>query len=702
MYISKLNLVNYRNFSNARLLFQKGINTIIGENGSGKTNLFRSIRLLLDDYMIRSAYRLDATDFHRGLGRWEGHWIIISLEFKEISKDESVQALFCHGTGIINDNEDIEKATYNLIFRPKKDIRIRLSELSDGDRDGLKEIQDSVTIDNYETIFTGKSEADFYDKDCYKKIVGDFENVLFNKETEFPEIGIELPKVLSISKEISFTFVQALRDVISEFHNNKTNPLLSLLKSKSGDINATAFQAISDSVKQLNTSIEALDDVKKIQTDIQNTIKDAAGEAYAPASLSIKSDLSDEANKLFQSLKLFVGEAGKDYEGPIHELSLGGANLIFLTLKLLEFKYQKAKQSIANFLLIEEPEAHIHTHIQKTLFDRLRYDNTQIIYSTHSTHISEVSNVKNVNILSREHDQCKAYQPHTGLTEEETGNVQRYLDAVRSNLLFAKSVILVEGDAEEILIPILIKKVMGVSLDELGISLINIRSTGFQNVAVLFHNDRIQKKCSIITDWDQSIIDTTPLPSDSEDISACKKKYAASQNSGSERKTRLEGTFNDNPWVSLFFASHTFEVDFIKAGNANTVIQILPVVYKSGKTIDKSKIELQSDDIGKYGKRILTIANQEGKGWFAVLLGKKIDPNITIPEYILKAISFVLSDVSNKVWFNILSYRLNYIKGENREISLDIYEKFERRLGDFRKGQIQFDDMKKEMLTSFS
>ena len=70
---------------------------------------------------------------------------------------------------------------------------------------------------------------------------------------------------------------------------------------------------------------------------------------------------------------------------------------------------------------------------------------------------------------------------------EQVGNIQRYLDAVRSNLLFAKSVVLVEGDAEEILIPILVKKVLGVSLDELGISLINIRSTGFKNVAVLFH-----------------------------------------------------------------------------------------------------------------------------------------------------------------------------------------------------------------------
>ena len=75
----------------------------------------------------------------------------------------------------------------------------------------------------------------------------------------------------------------------------------------------------------------------------------------------------------------------------------------------------------------------------------------------------------------------------------------------RANLLFSKGVILVEGDAEEILIPIIIKNVLGISLDELGISLINIRSTGFKNVAQIFHDNRVKRKCAIITDLDKSI-----------------------------------------------------------------------------------------------------------------------------------------------------------------------------------------------------
>ena len=99
MHIAKLTLVNYRNFASADLMFTKGVNTIIGENGSGKTNLFRAIRLLLDDSMSRSASRLEEADFHRGLDNWRGHWIIISLEFDEVGPDEAIQALFLHGSG---------------------------------------------------------------------------------------------------------------------------------------------------------------------------------------------------------------------------------------------------------------------------------------------------------------------------------------------------------------------------------------------------------------------------------------------------------------------------------------------------------------------------------------------------------------------------------------------------------------------------
>lgn len=659
MHISKFTAVNYRNFLSTSLCFNKGVNTIIGENGSGKTNLFRAIRLLLDDTMVRSAFRLEESDFHRGLDDWRGHWIIISLEFEDIGPDEAIQALFLHGTGVVA-GAPIGKATYNLIFRPKKELRLKFAALTNGNFAGLAAIRQDIKISDYETLITGRSTADFSNGKVYKEIAGDFENCIFGDETDDARIGSRVPGFLSVAKEVSFTFIQALRDVVSEFHNNRTNPLLTLLKSKSGEIPEATIAPIVAKVKDLNSAIEALEDVQAVRSDIRSTIKDAAGETYSPSSLSIKSDLSEEADKLFQSLKLFVGESEEGYEGAIHELSLGGANLIFLTLKLLEFKYQKAHQSIANFLLIEEPEAHIHTHIQKTLFDRIAYTDTQIIYSTHSTHISEVSNIQSVNVLGRVGRTCEAYQPASGLTSDQVRGVQRYLDAIRSNLLFAKSVVLVEGDAEEILVPALFKNVLGVSLDELGVSLVNVRSTGFKNVAVLFHNERIRKRCSIITDFDEAFIDTTHVAGETAAEAKFKDKCRGSEEAGAVRKIDLDAFIVGNPWLSIHYAQHTFEVDFISSGNAACVALLVDDVYKDAATITKASVELMSGDKTKYGRRVLKMAANQGKGWFAILLANNISHKATLPVYIKNAIFFARPKLSIELFFNIYSYRLQH------------------------------------------
>jgi len=659
MHISRVQLVNYRNFERANFHFNKGINTIIGENGSGKTNLFRAMRLMLDDDFLRWAYRLEEGDFHRGLGNWRGHWIIISIEFAEVSQEEAIQALFLHGTGVI-ENDAVARATYNLIFRPNAATRTLLSQLAEGDHVGLAGILNTITLDDYETVFTGKSTADFSDPAVYQALVGDFATVQFPEELHPASLGGRVPGIMSVSKEVCFTFVQALRDVVSEFQGQRTNPLLTLLRSKSGEIDPAALAPITERVKALNNEIEALPDVGEIRADIRQTIRDAAGETYSPASLAVRSAVPDEADRLFQSLKLFVGETDDDYEGAINELSLGGANLIYLTLKLLEFKYQKAKQACANFLVIEEPEAHIHTHIQKTLFDRLSYPDTQVIYSTHSTQISEVSNVENVNILGRSGSRCEAFRPSAGLDEPEIRSIQRYLDAVRSNLLFAKSVILVEGDAEEILVPVLVKEVLGVSLDELGVSLINIRSTGFENVAVLFHELRIRRRCAIVTDLDATFFNTEPVEDDTKAMKAAKEKALGAQAAGVARRARLTAFKGGNDWVSVHYAPRTFEVDFVAAGNSELAVSVLNSVYKDNATIVAATAELRSNDPAVFGRRILAMAEYAGKGWLAIQMAKQVSSSTRIPDYLVEAIFSAHRPIGRAVLANMIEYRLNF------------------------------------------
>lgn len=695
MFISNVSIINYKSFRNTKFSFKEGINTIIGENGSGKTNLFRAIRLLLDDNLLRMSYKLNENDFNRHLGPFQGHWIIISIEFSDLSPDEEIQSLFIHGTGDAT-QETLTQATYTLLFRPKPDVRLRLSDLAEGDTEGMNAILNEISIDDYETKFTGKSTVDFNDENVYKDIVGDFENVKFRFPDDASKIGILVPHQLSISREISFTFIQALRDVVSDFHNNRTNPLLTLLKAKSEDIDENDYANISEKVRELNESIEQLPDVLDITKNIAQTIKETVGETYSPSSLSIQSSLSDEANKLLQSLKLFIGEPGEDHEGGIHELSLGGANLIYLTLKLLEFKYQKANETFANFLLIEEPEAHIHTHIQKTLFDKLDYGDTQIIYSTHSTQISEVSNLSNINVLSKKSNYAVAYQPATGLDEKRVVKLERYLDAIRTNLLFAKGVILVEGDAEEILIPSLIRKVLGFSIDEIGVSIINIRSTGFENVADIFHDDRIQRNCAILTDLDTSTTGVAIQEGDSDAIIKYKTKCHNSERKGRERQVSITAYIDGNRWLEAFYAHHTFEVDFLMRNASEIFEDIVEQVYSDPATIALAKEELASEDVAIAGKRILTMAKQEGKGWFAILLGNNIDFNTAIPNYILKAVQFATPKMSREIIMGIFNYRMKVqlMGGEKLD-----FEAFKINLNRYRKAEIELPEIIDEFET---
>ncbi|GAL81913.1 predicted ATP-dependent endonuclease of the OLD family [Algibacter lectus] len=309
-------------------------------------------------------------------------------------------------------------------------------------------------------------------------------------------------------------------------------------------------------------------------------------------------------------------------------------------------------------MIIEEPEAHIHNHIQKTLFDKLDYTDTQIIYSTHSTQISEVSNVENINILAKKLNFAEVFQPSNGLDPKNVNQIQRYLDAIRTNLLFAKGVILVEGDAEEILIPQMVKKAYGVSLDELGISLINIRSTGFKNVAQLFHDNRIRRKCSILTDLDDAICDTTINDGESESSKKYKTKVENSRIKGLERKVILDEFEKDNDWIKTFYAKYTFEVDFVMRGNAWEVEQIIDNVYVDKPTIKLTKEELDDEDVAVFGKRVLTMANQEGKGWFAIMLGKHISYKTIVPDYIVEAIAFAKESYSKNIIADIIEYRV--------------------------------------------
>ncbi|WP_323889064.1 ATP-dependent nuclease [Aeromonas caviae] len=676
MYISQLSIVNYKNFKQEKFKFRKNsVNNIIGENASGKTNVFQAMRLILDDSLPANAKFLSKDDFHRGLGEPFGHWIIISLHFSDLGYTEEQQVLANY---ILNDEEDHNTSTqgaYTFIFRPKFSFRQELHDISHTHQDFCTRKEEilnfctshTISRETYEPVAFVRTKIDLTDENVYSFHVGDFINYIFpdpNLESE-ELIGNKKPPYFSLINEVACTYVKALRNVVADLKHYKTNPLYKLLTLKSKNINDE--KNIVEDIINVNQKISSIPEIENLSNDISRSLVNTIGSTYSPK-IQVSSQLPENFIELVQSLGLVV-EDSLSYQGTgrIEDLSLGGANLIYIALKLYEYEAIRDNEDhITHFLMIEEPEAHIHTHIQKTLFENFNFKNTQVFVSTHSTQISSVSNISSMSILSRKDAKTEVYAPSNNL---EPGNIiciERYLDAIRSDILFAKSVILVEGDAELILIPALIKNTLGVSLEEMGISLIKMDGTVFKHISDLFHEDRIRSYCSILTDLDKAFIThENDSFADSEYI----KSQLNAQKSGAERKIALDEYTVNNTYVSAFYAENTFETELIRyPENINLFKSVIESSYKRKADRAAALKNITSHDTPTKYHHALKFAKKIGKGWLAAeMVGHITVDNIT-PEYILKAIKFSLSDRNiDSIILKMMEYNVETMGREEQD-----------------------------------
>jgi putative ATP-dependent endonuclease of OLD family len=187
-------------------------------------------------------------------------------------------------------------------------------------------------------------------------------------------------------------------------------------------------------------------------------------------------------------------------------------------------------------------------------------------------------------------------------------------------------------------------------------------SAFFEHVAVVFHGDRVGRRCAIVTDLDRSLIN---LPPDPDDDNADQKHSRAAAEVGERRRLSLEAFANGNSWVRPFFATHTFEVDFLADGNGATVVSSLDDIYQQQAARETSRQALEDADPIESGLEILRLAKKVGKGWFALLVAERLDANASIPEYILRAVAFAGESISPDVIKRMGLYRIEHNVGVN-------------------------------------
>lgn len=645
MYLRNIQIVNYKNFINVNANFETGSNTVIGENDSGKSNFMEAIRILLDGSYFYNEKRLKESDFSDTLIDWRGHWIIISACFGDITQENATIEV-CQDMIPAREDEafvqscirckDLNYGTVTLYIRPSKAKRRELFDAS-GTSD-FDAVRKNIVLEDYEFYYTTKSQEVFTNSDVYTRMVGDIERGKYsdpNKE-DSAVIGSKV-NILEVWQHISFVFIDALRDVQSDLKKSR-NPIRRIVDAIKSEIKNEDISTVKEKITDLNDFLGGIDGIADIGISINSKLQETIGMVYAP-DIKIESHMKDDINLLSKYLNMSPSKSPDlDY------LGLGHLNMIYIALKLVEFEYNR-KREILNIMIVEEPEAHVHAHIQKTLFKNLQVSKnyTQVLMTSHSTHLSEVSDISSLNILKSNGNHSIIMSPTNKLEEFGKGILkvkdvsfvkclERYLDAKRSVLLFSKAVILVEGDGEEILLPSLIKNVLGVTLDELGIGLINVGSVGFENIASIFDEERLQRRCAIITDMDQTV----------EDAKKCSDNAAEK---GISRQKKLSDLFKNNDYVKSFYAPYTLEYDFAnESKNCEFIKQIIEHHYTDKSTIEKHISNLYGEPADRYDS-VMTVAKAIGKGWYATLLAEHITASASIPKYILEALAFASRDI---------------------------------------------------------
>ena len=502
MYISKICVKNFRNFKDKEVLFNEGVNVIIGHNNAGKTNLIKALSLVID---YQATKRLDVDDFNKytSLAELKSNPPKISIAVT-ISKGnyEEPDDLVTIANWLTKLDSEYEAILTYEFFLPEKEIpkyNKAIAEILDNDPKAIDKAwklikHDFIRLYTYKIWGGNLSNQSIADGDSLQRFDFQF-----------------LDAIRDVERDMLTGRNTLLRDVFNFFMDYE----IKSDTSKSDELK-------SDEIKQKR--IDFSDKADALLTLLQERMKQGkeqilsyakeTGASFNNAEPNFEGSISDV--EMFSVLKLIV-EYSTGIKVPATHNGLGYNNLIYMSLLLAKMQvnsdgnYMGSNSKVFATLAIEEPEAHLHPAMQYKFLKFLKENKNkkkvrQIFVTTHSTHITSAVSLDEIICLHNEDGITTVGYPGKVFPADGKSKkyVQRFLDATKSDMLFAQKVILVEGLAEQLLMSIF-AQYENKSLEDNHVAVINVGGRFFDHFLYLFDSTKpntIHKKIICITDRD--------------------------------------------------------------------------------------------------------------------------------------------------------------------------------------------------------
>lgn len=274
---------------------------------------------------------------------------------------------------------------------------------------------------------------------------------------------------------LALYYLDAKRDIQEELQGRSSS--WSKMVSDPG-LTDDQIEKLEGSLTDLNNDIVANSAVlAHVQGHLNEIYRTVAGDHGAASITPVPRHLRDLTKGMDVSFSTHGAQAF-----PIARHGMGTRSLgaIMTFRAYTTWRQQNAKSDVIHpMLALEEPEAHLHPQAQRALFRQIELIPGQRIVSTHSPYIAAQADISAFRYFRKNGAETTvARLDTTDLTVEDIRKIDRMVMNTRGDVLYARAVVLFEGETEEQALPLFAESFWGRYPNDLGITLVGVDGAG--------------------------------------------------------------------------------------------------------------------------------------------------------------------------------------------------------------------------------